>query len=131
MLPYSLHYFKELIETGRISEIRPSDLWYEERTDFSPKALGTARVSHVNTGFDLLQGNAQFEGKFSEVALNLSMISLTTLDTQTARSSAKNTNFFLTYLTGKEKSSCWKQVKKSLNLIISKNVADFERNWSI
>ena len=58
--------------------------------------------------------------KFSEVALNLSMISLTTLDTQTARSSAKNTNFFLTYLTGKEKSSCWKQVKKSLNLIISK-----------
>ena len=63
MLPYSLHYFKELIETGRISEIRPSDLWYEERTDFSPKALGTARISHVNTGFDLLQGNAQFEGE--------------------------------------------------------------------
>ena len=63
MLAYSLHYFKELIETGRISEIRPSDLWYEERTDFSPKALGTARVSHVNTGFDLLQGNAQFEGE--------------------------------------------------------------------
>ncbi len=23
MLAYSLHYFKELIETGRISEIRP------------------------------------------------------------------------------------------------------------
>ena len=63
MLSYSLHYFKELIETGRISEIRPSDLWYEERTDFSPNALGTARISHVNTGFDLLQGNAQFEGK--------------------------------------------------------------------
>ena len=63
MLPYSFHYFKELIETGRISEIRPSDVWYEERTDFSPKALGTARISHVNTGFDLLQGNAQFEGE--------------------------------------------------------------------
>ena len=40
MLTYSLHYFKELIETGRISEIRPSNVWYEERTDFSPKALG-------------------------------------------------------------------------------------------
>ena len=65
MLPYSLHYFKELIETGRISEIRPSDLWYEERTDFSPKALGTARISHVNTGLILLQGNAQFEGRNS------------------------------------------------------------------
>ena len=63
MLPYSFYYFKELIETGKISEIRPSDVWYEERTDFSPKALETARISHVNTGFDLLQGNAQFEGK--------------------------------------------------------------------
>ncbi|MGI0338429.1 S66 family peptidase [Streptococcus pneumoniae] len=63
MLAYSLHYFKELIETGRISEIRPSDVWYEERTDFSPTALGTPRVSHTNTGFDLLQGSAQFEGK--------------------------------------------------------------------
>ena len=63
MLTYSLHYFKELIETGRISEIRSSDVWYDERTDFSPKALGTPRVSHTNTGFELLQGNAQFEGK--------------------------------------------------------------------
>jgi len=61
--PYSCHYFKELIETGRISEIRPSNVWYEERTDFSPEALGTPRVSHENTGFDLLQGNAQFEGE--------------------------------------------------------------------
>ena len=63
MLAYSLHYFKELIETGRISEIRPSNVWYEERTDFSSKALGTPRVSHANTGFELLRGNAQFEGK--------------------------------------------------------------------
>ena len=63
MLAYSLHYFKELIETVRISEIRPSDVWYDERTDFSPKALGTPRVSHANTGFELLQGNTQFEGK--------------------------------------------------------------------
>ncbi|HEV4615733.1 TPA: LD-carboxypeptidase, partial [Streptococcus pneumoniae] len=63
MLAYSLHYFKKLIETGRISEIHPSDVWYDERTDFSPKALGTPRVSHANTGFELLQGNARFEGK--------------------------------------------------------------------
>lgn len=63
MLPYSLHYFKELIDTGKISEIWPSDLWYEERTDFSQSALGTSRVSHINSGFDLLQGPAQFEGK--------------------------------------------------------------------
>ena len=63
MLPYTLHYFKELIETGKISEIRPSDLWYEERTDFSPKALGTPRVSHTNTGFDLLQGTKVHKGR--------------------------------------------------------------------
>lgn len=106
MLPYSLHYFKELIETGKISEIRPSNVWYEERTDFSPKALGTPRVSHANTGFDLLQGNAQFEEKSSVVVLSLSMIFSTTLYTQTAQTSAKNTNFSLTYPTGKEKSSC-------------------------
>lgn len=63
MLPYSLHYFKELIVNGKISEIRPSDIWYEERTDFSENALGTARISHPNSGFELLQGPSQFEGE--------------------------------------------------------------------
>ena len=63
VLTYSLHYFKELIETGRISEIRPSDVWYDERTDFSPKALGTPRVSHANTGFELLRGKCPVRGK--------------------------------------------------------------------
>ncbi|MGT2929608.1 S66 family peptidase [Streptococcus dentasini] len=62
MLPYSFHYFKELIKTGRISEIRPSAIWYEERTDFSPKALGTSRIMHKNEGFELLKGNPRFEG---------------------------------------------------------------------
>lgn len=106
MLAYSLHYFKELIETGRISEIRPSHVWYDERTDFSPKALGTPRVSHANTGFELLQGNAQFEEKFSVGVSNPSTISLTILDTQIALTSAKSTNFSLTCQNGKEKSSC-------------------------
>ena len=106
MLPYSFHYFKELIETGRISEIRPSDVWYEERTDFSPKALGTARVSYAIQVLTCCKEVLSLREKFSAVVLNLSMISLTTLDTQTARSSAKNTNFSLTCQTGKEKSSC-------------------------
>ena len=95
MLPYSLHYFKELIETERISEIRPSNVWYEERTDFSPKALGIPRVSHANTGFELLQGNAQFEGGNSRWLSRIpSTISLTTLDTQIARNSAKKYKLF-------------------------------------
>ncbi len=39
-LPYSRHYFKELIETGKISEIRPnSNVWYED--GLMVKALGT------------------------------------------------------------------------------------------
>ncbi len=63
MLPYSAKYFEELIKTGSISEIRPSKLWYEERTDFSAAAIGTPRVCHENTGFELLQGAAQFRGE--------------------------------------------------------------------
>ncbi len=63
MLPYSFRCFSELIRTGRISEIVPADRWYESRTDFSPAALGTRRVSHPNEGFQLLQGPARFSGK--------------------------------------------------------------------
>ncbi|MBJ8350301.1 S66 family peptidase [Streptococcus zalophi] len=63
MLPYSQKYFKELLETKTISEIKPSEVWYEERTDFSPKALGTMRQSHPNQGWELLQGESVFSGK--------------------------------------------------------------------
>ncbi|MBQ8326033.1 MAG: LD-carboxypeptidase [Lachnospiraceae bacterium] len=63
MLPYSAQFFEELIHTGRINEIRPSDVWYEERKDWSPAAIGTLKVKHENQGFQLLQGNSVFEGK--------------------------------------------------------------------
>ena len=63
MLPYTLSYFKELIGTGTISEIRPSNVWYDERTDFSEKVLGTKRIRHENQGFELLKGKATFEGE--------------------------------------------------------------------
>ena len=63
MLPYTFSYFKELITTGSISEIRPSEVWYEERTDFSEKALGTKRTRHENQGFELLKGTAIFAGE--------------------------------------------------------------------
>lgn len=62
MLPYSKSYFEELIRTGRIEKITPSDVWYEERTDFSEAALGTPRTAHPNGGFELLQGKSVFEG---------------------------------------------------------------------
>ncbi|WP_420780620.1 S66 family peptidase [Streptococcus canis] len=63
MLPYSLAYFKELIETGSIAAIKPSDVWYDDWTDFSQAALGTKRVVHSNQGFKLLRGPAQFSGE--------------------------------------------------------------------
>ena len=62
MLPYTEAYFRELIRTGSIREIRPSPVWYEERTDFGPDQLGVPRASHPNGGFRLLQGPAQFSG---------------------------------------------------------------------
>lgn len=63
MLPYSKHFFEELINNGRIKEIYPSDVWYNEREDFSEKAIGISMEEHHNSGFELLRGNSKFEGK--------------------------------------------------------------------
>lgn len=63
MLPYSKSYFKELIETGTISRITPSDIWYDSRNDFSTDAIGTSMQSHKNDGFILLQGSGTFDGE--------------------------------------------------------------------
>ena len=63
MLPYSKHFFEELINNGRIKEIYPSDVWYNEREDFSEKSIGISMEEHQNRGFELLRGNAKFEGQ--------------------------------------------------------------------
>ena len=63
MLPYSKHFFEELINNGEIKEIYPSDVWYNEREDFSEKAIGISMEEHYNRGFELIRGNAKFEGK--------------------------------------------------------------------
>ena len=63
MLPYTEKFFKELITTGKIKEVRPSDVWYEERTAFDESQVGVPRVKHSNKGFELLQGPAVFSGK--------------------------------------------------------------------
>ena len=63
MLPYTRRYFEELISTGTIREITPSDLWYEEREDFSPAQVGVPRRSRPDRGFELLQGPPAFSGK--------------------------------------------------------------------
>ncbi len=63
MLPYTRRYFEELIQTGAIREITPSDVWYEERASFGPDQIGTPRKAHPNRGFQLLQGRPVFSGK--------------------------------------------------------------------
>ena len=63
MLPYSRRYFEELLATGTIREVTPSDVWYEERTSFAPEQIGTKPVSHPDRGFELLQGAPTFSGK--------------------------------------------------------------------
>lgn len=63
MLSYSKCFFEELINNGRIKEIYPSDVWYNEREDFSEKSIGISMEEHQNRGFELLRGNAKFEGQ--------------------------------------------------------------------
>lgn len=63
MLPYSKRYFEELITTGHISQIAPSDVWYEGRTDYSESQMGVKLKVHKNQGFELLQGESVFSGK--------------------------------------------------------------------
>ena len=63
MLPYSRRYFEELISTGGIREIVPSDIWYGERESFTPDQVGKELTSHPDRRFELLQGPAVFSGK--------------------------------------------------------------------
>ena len=63
MLPYTKKYFEELITTGKISEIRPSDIRYKEREDFSEAAVGKEMESFPNKGFELIKGKTKFEGE--------------------------------------------------------------------
>ncbi len=63
MAPYSEKYLRELLETGTIREITPSDVWYDSREDFSVAAVGTTMPSHPNAGFVLLQGAPVFTGE--------------------------------------------------------------------
>ncbi len=63
MLPYTKKYFEELITTGTVKRITPSEVWYEEREDFSEKGVGVSMPSFANQGFELIRGNKTFEGQ--------------------------------------------------------------------
>ena len=63
MLPYTRRYFEELLRTGTIRRVKPSEVWYEGRTDYSPACLGTPLPAHPVEGWKLLQGPPVFSGK--------------------------------------------------------------------
>ncbi len=64
MLPYTKEAFGGYIKGYEPKEIVSSDIWYEERSDFSKEAIGTERISHKETrGYELLQGEDDFGGR--------------------------------------------------------------------
>ncbi|HJD16835.1 MAG TPA: LD-carboxypeptidase [Candidatus Fournierella excrementavium] len=63
MLPYTRRYFEELLRTGTVRQVEPSEVWYEGRTDYSPARLGTPLPAHPAEGWKLLQGPPVFSGK--------------------------------------------------------------------
>lgn len=64
MLPYTMNAVGQfLADQPEQGTIVPSATWYEERKDFSAKAIGESRVAHLDKkGFELLQGNPVFSG---------------------------------------------------------------------
>ncbi|MBP3489211.1 MAG: LD-carboxypeptidase [Roseburia sp.] len=64
MLPYSKKAFESYLEGNECREIVSSEIWYEERQDFSREAVGTDRIAHKEErGFELLQGSEVFQGE--------------------------------------------------------------------
>jgi len=64
MLPYSKRAFEGYFKENEKSVIRSSEIWYEERTDFSRAAIGTDRIAHKEErGYEVVQGNGKFRGR--------------------------------------------------------------------
>lgn len=64
MLPYTKRAFEGYFAGQEMKNIAASDLWYEERKDFSRVAMGTDRVAHrEERGYEILQGEGKFRGR--------------------------------------------------------------------
>lgn len=63
MLPYTKATFAHYFEPTPTTVIASSPVWYEERTDFSPAALDTPRVSRQEGhGYECLRGTGKVTG---------------------------------------------------------------------
>lgn len=64
MLPYTRNEFLKYFKNDSESHIEPSNVWYEERRDFSINAIGSSRVKHIEErGYEVLQGKGKFNGR--------------------------------------------------------------------
>ncbi|WP_026884747.1 S66 family peptidase [Clostridium akagii] len=64
MLPYTRKTFLKYFEHHNEDCIESSNVWYEDRTDFSIDAIGTSRVEHLEEkGYEVLQGKGKFNGR--------------------------------------------------------------------
>lgn len=63
ILPFTKKYFEDLISTGEINQITPSDTWYESRTNFGVDQIGVPLKAHSDKGYELVQGAPMFSGE--------------------------------------------------------------------
>lgn len=63
ILPFTKKYFEELISTGKIAQVTPSDTWYEGRTNFGVDQIGVPLKAHSDKGYELVQGAQVFSGE--------------------------------------------------------------------
>ena len=64
MLPYSKKAFESYLDGSDYEEIVSSEIWYEERQDFSRSQMGTDRVAHKEERvYELLHGSEFFQGE--------------------------------------------------------------------
>lgn len=64
MLPYTKSAVEYLFEPTDNYEIKSSEVWYKDRKDFSPQAVGTFREKMAETkGYELLFGKGKVQGE--------------------------------------------------------------------
>lgn len=64
MLPYSKEAFKSYLSNPSTTNIPASDIWYEERTDFSKQVINTPRIHHTEqNGYEALRGDGIVSGQ--------------------------------------------------------------------
>ncbi|QQC43446.1 LD-carboxypeptidase [Schaalia meyeri] len=113
MLPYTRKHFEELISTGTIREVTPSDTWYEERTSFGPDQVGMPLTALPDHGFELLQGPPAFSGRVLGGCIDSLYDLFNAEATPTCLPCARSTSCSRMKRTGRAASSFWSPAKRN------------------